>query len=84
MNDTLISVRSLGKTYGKRPWKKGFRALDDVDLDVLPDLSEDDLRELGLPVGARRRVQRALHGSRDGAPDDPAPSAPTNLRVVGE
>jgi len=32
--DTLISVRRLGKTYGKRPWKQGFRALDGVDLEV--------------------------------------------------
>jgi ABC-2 type transport system ATP-binding protein len=33
-SDTLISVRRLGKTYGKRLWKEGFRALDEVDLDV--------------------------------------------------
>ena len=32
--DVLISVQNLGKTYGKRLWKKGFRALDDVALEV--------------------------------------------------
>ncbi len=29
-----ISVRDLDKTYGKLPWKKGFRALRGVTLDV--------------------------------------------------
>ncbi len=33
-SDTLISVKDLGKSYGKKPWKKGFRALDGVSLEV--------------------------------------------------
>jgi class 3 adenylate cyclase/tetratricopeptide (TPR) repeat protein len=37
-------------------------ALDahDVDLEVLHELSEDDLKEIGLTLGQRRRLQRAL------------------------
>jgi class 3 adenylate cyclase len=35
-------------------------AENDVDLDILPRLSDDDLKELGLPLGARRRLQLAL------------------------
>ncbi len=35
-------------------------AENDVDLDVLPDLSDDDLKELGLSLGHRRRLRRAL------------------------
>ena len=31
-----------------------------IDLDVVPDLSESDLAELGLPMGDRRRFQRAV------------------------
>ena len=31
-----------------------------IDLDVVPDLTESDLAELGLPLGDRRRLQRAL------------------------
>ena len=30
---------------------------NEVDLDILPQLSEADLKELGLPIGPRRRVQ---------------------------
>jgi class 3 adenylate cyclase/tetratricopeptide (TPR) repeat protein len=35
-------------------------AENDVDLDVLQRLSEDDLRELGLPLGARRKILYAV------------------------
>lgn len=31
-----------------------------IDLDVVPDLTELDLAELGLPLGDRRRLQRAM------------------------
>ena len=33
---------------------------NEVTLDILPHLSDDDLKELGLALGARRRVQLAL------------------------
>jgi len=33
-SETLIAVHNLGKTYGKRLFKKGFRALDGVSLEV--------------------------------------------------
>ena len=32
----------------------------DVTLDVLPDLTEQDLRELGLSLGLRRKLERAI------------------------
>ena len=32
----------------------------DVDLEILPDLSDEGLKEIGLPVGARRKLQRHL------------------------
>jgi len=31
-----------------------------VDIDVLPELSEEDLRELGVPLGDRRRLLKAI------------------------
>jgi len=39
-------------------------AENDVDLDVLRGLSEDDLRELGLPLGARKKILQALGEGR--------------------
>ena len=35
-------------------------AANDVDLDVLPELSDEDLKELGLSLGHRRRLLRAI------------------------
>ena len=33
---------------------------NEVDLDALRHLSEDDLKELGLPIGPRRKVLAAI------------------------
>lgn len=38
---------------------------NDVDLEILPRLSEDDLRELGLPLGARKRILHAAAEIRE-------------------
>ncbi len=35
-------------------------AENDVSLDVLPTLSDEDLKELGLSLGHRRRLQQAI------------------------
>ena len=35
-------------------------AANDVDFDLLPELGDEDLKELGLSLGHRRRLQRAL------------------------
>src|SRR5437764_8318002 len=35
-------------------------AANDIDLDLLPDLSDEDLKELGLSLGHRRRLLRVL------------------------
>jgi class 3 adenylate cyclase/predicted ATPase len=40
---------------------------NDVDLDILPDLSEADLKELGLSLGQRRRLVKALRQTFSGA-----------------
>jgi class 3 adenylate cyclase len=33
-----------------------------VDLDLLPDLTEDDLKDLGIALGPRRRLLKAIQG----------------------
>ncbi len=43
----------------------------EIDLETLPDLVEDDLRELGLPLGPRRKIWGAI--GRLGGPPDQAP-----------
>jgi class 3 adenylate cyclase len=48
---------------------------NDVDLELLPRLSEDDLRELGLPIGARKRVLQAVAELREQGATLSAPPA---------
>ena len=48
-----------------------------IDLNVLPDIGEDDLKDIGVPLGDRKRLMRAI---RDLSPDDPVPNfAATSL-----
>ena len=38
-----------------------FRA-SEIDADILPELTDVDLRELGVPLGHRKRLLRAISG----------------------
>src|SRR4051794_39650595 len=37
----------------------------DIDLDILPQLTDADLTAAGLPVGARKRLLQAIEGLRN-------------------
>ena len=49
-------------------------AENDITFDVLPDLTVDDLRELGLSLGNRKRLMRAI--AQLGAKKAPMEAAP--------
>jgi hypothetical protein len=58
------------RAHGCRGWLKGlglgqyevlFRA-SDIDADILPELTDVDLKELGVPLGHRKRLLRAISG----------------------
>jgi class 3 adenylate cyclase/tetratricopeptide (TPR) repeat protein len=50
---------------------------NEIDAEVLPELTEADLATLGLPLGPRRKLLKAMAGLRQGALPSPAPvSAP--------
>ncbi len=40
---------------------------NEIDIDVLFDLTDDDMREIGLSLGARKRLRAAIDGARDGS-----------------
>ena len=46
-----------------------------ISFDQLIELTDDDLRELGLTIGERKRFRRAVAALRPGLSDDPPPSA---------
>jgi class 3 adenylate cyclase/tetratricopeptide (TPR) repeat protein len=51
-------------------------AANDIELDVLPELSDEDLKELGLTPGHRRRLQRAIAERTDETVIASAPEPP--------
>jgi class 3 adenylate cyclase/tetratricopeptide (TPR) repeat protein len=70
-----------------RDWLRGHRLeqyadafeANDIDLDVLPDLNEGDLEQLGLSLGNRRRLLKAIAGlgaaaAPSGSSSEPKPS----------
>jgi hypothetical protein len=56
-----------------------------VDLDILPDVTEADLERLGVALGDRKRMLRAI-AALSGASSPPAASAPATgplLQALG-
>ena len=45
-----------------------------IDFDVLPELTEDDLEKLGMPLGDRKRFVRAIKAMTGGFSNDPSGS----------
>jgi hypothetical protein len=53
---------------------------NDIDLDVLPDLSDEDLAGLGVSLGHRKKLLRAIATLAEAGPDPAAPPAPAAAR----
>src|ERR1035441_8846491 len=67
-------LRSLGLAQ----YEATFRE-NEIDTDVLPELTEIDLEKLGVPLGHRKRLLKAIAGL--GAPEKLAPtSGPAPVR----
>jgi class 3 adenylate cyclase/tetratricopeptide (TPR) repeat protein len=66
---TWLSERGLSK------YEKAFRD-HDIDFDVLASLTEDEFKELGVSLGDRKRLRRALTETQTGAAAAPATSPP--------
>ena len=64
---------------GLGQYEATFRA-HDIDVDVLPDVTEADLEKIGLPLGARKRLMKAIANLRPaestGPTVPPDPSLP--------
>jgi len=62
----MWSAMDVGKWLngiGLGQYEATFRA-HDIDVDVLPDVTEADLEKIGLPLGARKRLMRAIASLR--------------------
>ena len=66
------------RSLGLGQYEALFRA-SDIDADILPELTEVDLEKLGVPLGHRKRLLRAIAGLT-AADTSAAPSASTSLK----
>jgi class 3 adenylate cyclase len=74
-----MDVASWLRSLGLEQYEAVLRE-NEIDESVLPDLTEDHLRELGFPLGARLKILKAigaLHSNKNSAlPTDATTSAP--------
>src|SRR5262252_9220237 len=66
------------KSLGLGQYEALFRA-SEIDADILPELTEVDLEKLGVPLGHRKRLLRAISGLATAEPLA-APSASTGAK----
>ena len=66
----------------------GVFEMERVDRDALPDLTEDDLKDMGLPIGPRRKILKAIDALRSGTYPQPGterePATPPSPAVEAE
>src|SRR5499427_4142094 len=66
------------RSLGLGQYEAVFRA-NEIDADILPELTEVDLEKLGVPLGHRKRLLRAISGLT-AAESLAAPSASTGAK----
>jgi hypothetical protein len=57
--DVATWLRSLGLERHEAAFRDNL-----IDMDVIPELTENDLEKLGLALGDRKRVLKAIAGCR--------------------
>ena len=72
-----MDVGAWLRSLGLERYESVFRD-NEIEADVLPDLSEADLEKLGLPVGPRKRILRAI-GTLAGAEQAPRAASGVDL-----
>jgi len=71
------------RTLGLGQYEALFRA-SEIDADILPELSEVDLEKLGVPLGHRKRLLRAIAGLATGSPLPNPPLPGLDPGIAGE
>jgi hypothetical protein len=73
----MPGIREWLSSHGLSDYADRF-AENRIDLSVLPDLTDDDLKELGVFLGDRRRILRLIAelGPKSQVPDMPGSRRP--------
>lgn len=72
----MVDLKSWLEELGMGQYAQSFVA-SDIDFDVLPDLTEADLERLGVSLGHRKRLRRAITALTSTATKGPAAATPT-------
>ena len=75
-----MDIEGWLRGLGLERYAEAFRA-NDIGVDVLPDLTDAELKELGVSLGDRKRLLKSI-AARSGAPTstEHAPAAATGPR----
>ena len=60
-----MDIAAWLRELGLERYEPAFRE-NEIDAEVLPDLTESDLSALGLPIGPRRKLLKAIAALREG------------------
>ena len=71
-----MDIEAWLQGLGLERYVPAFRE-NEIDAEVLPELTEADMATLGLPLGPRRKLLKAIAGLRQGALPSPAPVSAT-------
>jgi class 3 adenylate cyclase len=71
-----MDIEAWLQGLGLERYVQAFRE-NEIDAEVLPELSEGDLATLGLPLGPRRKLLKAISLLHQGALPSPAPVSAT-------
>jgi class 3 adenylate cyclase len=74
--DHRMDIEAWLQGLGLERYLPAFRE-NEIDAEVLPELTEADLVTLGLPLGPRRKLLKAIAGLRQAALPSPAPVSAT-------
>jgi hypothetical protein len=75
----MSAVSDLLRSLGLEQYEAVF-ASNDIGPDVLPELTDADLLALGITLGNRRRLLKAIGEQRR---TDPAPAQSSNWQLIG-
>ena len=71
----MTDITGWLEEIGLGKYAEAFRS-NDIDFDVLPELGADELKELGVSLGDRQRLLKAIAARSAPAPETPPASAP--------
>ena len=78
-----MDVGSWLRSLALGQYEAVFRA-NEIDADILPELTEVDLEKLDVPLGHRKRLLRAISGLAAGEPSAPSARAGATPRDTAD